>query len=93
MFVLLKGNIVMSSYTNLESLGCKTIRVPLNPCLKINIDEIDKNDDLLTNITDFQKLIGKLIYLTITKLGISYFMPTLNQFMHSPNEVSPVNCI
>lgn len=37
----------------------------------------------MTNITEFQKLIGKLIYLDYTRPDISYIVQVFSQFMHS----------
>ncbi|GJX39257.1 hypothetical protein Tco_0252560 [Tanacetum coccineum] len=51
--------------------------------LVISNESSDK-DPLLENITDYQKLIGKLIYLTNTRPNISYTVHCLSQFMHSP---------
>ncbi|GJW71778.1 ribonuclease H-like domain-containing protein [Tanacetum coccineum] len=42
------------------------------------------DDPLLDNITGYQKLLGKLIYLTHTKPDIAYFVHCLAQHMHSP---------
>ncbi|GJV76461.1 ribonuclease H-like domain-containing protein [Tanacetum coccineum] len=42
-------------------------------------------DDVpLTGITNYQKLVGKLIYLTMTRPNISYVVHCLSQVMHSP---------
>lgn len=38
----------------------------------------------LEDIGQFQKLVGKLIYLIITGYDISFAVSTLRQFMHSP---------
>ncbi|GJR20253.1 ribonuclease H-like domain-containing protein, partial [Tanacetum coccineum] len=46
--------------------------------------EETENDSLLENVTDYQKLMGKLIYLTHTRPDISYAVHCLSQFMHSP---------
>ncbi|GJV64965.1 ribonuclease H-like domain-containing protein [Tanacetum coccineum] len=55
----------------------------------LGIEVVDTNkasdkDHLIKNITDYQKLMGKLIYLTNTKPNISYVVHCLSQFMHSP---------
>lgn len=41
-------------------------------------------DDILHDITAYQRLVGKLLYATITKLVIRYTMQTPSQFMQSP---------
>lgn len=52
-------------------LGCKPIKTPLKANFVANRDS-DKKDEMLDNITEFQKLVGILFYLTITRPGISY---------------------
>ncbi|GJX31587.1 ribonuclease H-like domain-containing protein [Tanacetum coccineum] len=49
----------------------------------VDTDKASVKDPLLENITDYQKLMGKLIYLTNTRLDISYVVHCLSQFMHS----------
>ncbi|XP_071740890.1 uncharacterized mitochondrial protein AtMg00810-like [Rutidosis leptorrhynchoides] len=46
--------------------------------------EASDNDKFLPNITEYQKLIGKLIYLTHTRPDIFYSVQTLSQHMHAP---------
>nr|KAJ0206328.1 hypothetical protein LSAT_V11C500275040 [Lactuca sativa] len=53
-------------------LGCKPMNTPLETNFVINSSDFDKSDELLNNKTEFKKLIGKLIYLTITRHDISY---------------------
>lgn len=64
-------------------LACKPVKTPLEANCVIGQND---NDYLLQNITEFQKLIGKLIYLTITRPDIAYTVQTLSQFMHSPRK-------
>ncbi|GJZ24284.1 putative ribonuclease H-like domain-containing protein [Tanacetum coccineum] len=46
--------------------------------------ELSDTDPLLENVTKYQKLIGKLIYLTTTRPNIAYTVSCLSQFMHNP---------
>ncbi|GKD76087.1 ribonuclease H-like domain-containing protein [Tanacetum coccineum] len=50
-----------------------------------------KDDPLLDNITGYQKLFGKLIYLTHTRPDIAYSVHCLAQYMHSSLK-SHLNC-
>ncbi|GKA24269.1 ribonuclease H-like domain-containing protein [Tanacetum coccineum] len=64
-------------------LACKPTKIPLQSKLVI-INEATTADHLLDNISDYQKLIGKLIYLTNTTPDISYVVHCLSHIMHSP---------
>ncbi|GJX18366.1 ribonuclease H-like domain-containing protein [Tanacetum coccineum] len=64
-------------------LACKPAKNSLMSKIVISNEASDK-DPLLENITDYKKLMGKLIYLTNTRPDISYVVHCLNQFMHSP---------
>ncbi|GKE59890.1 ribonuclease H-like domain-containing protein, partial [Tanacetum coccineum] len=64
-------------------LACKPAKTPLMSKLVISNKACEK-DPLLENITDYQKLMWKLIYLTNTRPDISYDVHCLSQFMHSP---------
>ncbi|GJZ43745.1 ribonuclease H-like domain-containing protein [Tanacetum coccineum] len=64
-------------------LACKPVDTPLLSKLVIS-NEATESDPVLDNITDYQKLMGKLIYLTNTRPDISYVVHCLSQFMHSP---------
>ncbi|GKD72844.1 ribonuclease H-like domain-containing protein [Tanacetum coccineum] len=49
------------------------------------LNHIESEDDhLLDNIRSYQRLMGKLIYLTNTRPDISYVVHCLSQFMHAP---------
>nr|GEV97599.1 ribonuclease H-like domain-containing protein [Tanacetum cinerariifolium] len=49
----------------------------------VDTDKASDKDPLIENITDYQKLMEKLIYLTNTRPDISYVVYCLSQFMHS----------
>nr|GEV96653.1 ribonuclease H-like domain-containing protein [Tanacetum cinerariifolium] len=64
-------------------IACKLAKTLLMSKLII-FNEASEKDHVLDNITDYQKLMGKLIYLTNTRPNISYVMHCLSQFIHSP---------
>ncbi|GJY74958.1 ribonuclease H-like domain-containing protein, partial [Tanacetum coccineum] len=56
---------------------------PLPENLVLNHKE-NETDKYLVNVTNYQKLVGKLIYLTHTRPDISYSVHCLSQHMHAP---------
>lgn len=58
----------------------KPLRLPVDGQVKLTAD---LGDDL-PNPTEYQQLIGKLIYLVITRPDITYAVHLLSQFMHKP---------
>ncbi|XP_048443896.1 uncharacterized mitochondrial protein AtMg00810-like [Pyrus x bretschneideri] len=57
----------------------KPVHTPLEIKLKLSLE-----GQPLPNISYYQRLVGKLIYLTITKPDIAYSVSIASQFMHSP---------
>ncbi|GKB74645.1 ribonuclease H-like domain-containing protein, partial [Tanacetum coccineum] len=66
-------------------LTCKPAKTPLMSKLYISNEAID-NDPILDYIINYQKLMGKLIYLTNTRPDIAYVVHCLSEFMHSPSK-------
>ncbi|KAJ0764103.1 putative RNA-directed DNA polymerase [Helianthus annuus] len=64
-------------------LGCKPVNTPIEQSHVIT-SKTDKDNQFLENVNGFQKLIGKLIYLSLTRPDISYAVQFLSQFMHKP---------
>ncbi|GKE45587.1 hypothetical protein Tco_1472871 [Tanacetum coccineum] len=64
-------------------LACKPMSTPIETNHVMAHPPTEK-DPILTNITGFQKLAGKLIYLTHTRPDISYTVQCLSQRMHAP---------
>ncbi|GJT75153.1 ribonuclease H-like domain-containing protein [Tanacetum coccineum] len=71
-------------------LGCKPASTPMEPNSVLPYVPTD-SDPLLDNITGYQQLLGKLIYLTHTRPDIFYSVHSLAQHMHSPLK-SHLNC-
>ncbi|GJV86778.1 ribonuclease H-like domain-containing protein [Tanacetum coccineum] len=64
-------------------LASKPFYIPMQPNISLSSEPKD-DDPLLDNITEYEKLIGKLIYLTTTRPDNAYTICCLSQFMHSP---------
>ncbi|GJR41783.1 ribonuclease H-like domain-containing protein [Tanacetum coccineum] len=66
-------------------LDARHVDTPLPENTTLNHVETD-DDHLLKNVGNYQRLVGKLIYLTNTRPDISYFVHCLSQYRHSPPE-------
>ncbi|GJY90673.1 putative RNA-directed DNA polymerase [Tanacetum coccineum] len=66
-------------------LACKPVATPMQQNVSLSHIETEK-DKKLKNLTAYQKLIGKLIYLSVTRPDISYAVHYLSQHMHSPSQ-------
>ncbi|KAJ0575491.1 putative RNA-directed DNA polymerase [Helianthus annuus] len=64
-------------------LGCKPVNTPIELSHIVN-KQTDSDKTELVDVTNYQKLIGKLIYLSLTRPDISYAVQYLSQFMHKP---------
>lgn len=64
-------------------LHTKPLQLPLDSHLKLTADK----GDPLPNPTPYQRLLGKLIYLTITRPDICFTVQLLAQFMQKPTTV------
>jgi len=63
-------------------LGCKTTRAPIEQNHRIGNDEESPKAEK----TQYQRLVGKVIYLSHTKPDIAYAVSVVSQFMHDPRE-------
>lgn len=71
--------------------GCKLAVIPIEQNTKLTTADYDKgisqeDDFVLEDPSSYQRLVGKLIHLTMTRPDISYAVQTLSQFMHSPKQ-------
>jgi len=63
-------------------IDCKTIEVPIEQNHKIGRDEGSSH----VHKGQYQRLVGKHIYLAHTKSDIAYAVSVVTQFMHDPKE-------
>lgn len=64
-------------------LGCKPSSVPMDPTLHLTKD-LGKP---LAHPTSYRELIGRLLYLTITRPDITFAVHQLSQFLSAPTDV------
>jgi hypothetical protein len=61
-------------------LASKTTKVPMDPNVKFSKD----SGQLLDDPTSYRRLVGRLLYLTISRPDISFAIQVLSQFMDKP---------
>ena len=60
-------------------LGCKMVETPIDLNLKLQLAKVEEVKDR----EQYQKLVGKLIYLSHTQPDIAFAVSMVSQFMHS----------
>jgi hypothetical protein len=63
-------------------LASKPVQFPMEQNLKLSRDV----GDLLSDPTSYRRLVGRLLYLTITRPDLAYYVQTLSQFMDKPRQ-------
>ena len=66
--------------SNTGYLGYKTRKTPMDLNVKLSQDE----GDLLDDPSTYRRMIGKLLYLIITRLDLSFSVNRLSQFLAAP---------
>lgn len=73
---------ILDLLTKVEMLDCRPIDTPIVLNLKLG----EFLDQVPTNKGKYQRLVGKLIYLSHSRLDIAYAVSLLSQFMHNLSE-------
>jgi len=71
--------------------GYKPISIPLEQNVKLSANE----GDLVKDTTMYRRIVGSLIYMTITRPDLSYAVGVMSQFMQTPQKphLDVVRCI
>ncbi|XP_019266133.1 PREDICTED: uncharacterized protein LOC109243629 [Nicotiana attenuata] len=79
--------------SDLGLAGSKPAGTPLEVNQRLTSVELDEggtcnayHDELLPDPTSYQQLVGKLLYLTMTRPDIAYVVQNLSQFMQKPKK-------
>jgi hypothetical protein len=79
---LLQRQYALNKLSKYGMTSCKPISIPLEQNVKLNANE----RDLVEDTTMYKHIVGSLIYMTITRLGLSYVIEVVSQFMQTPRK-------
>ncbi len=79
---LLQRQYALNKLSEYGMTGCKPISIPLEQNVKLSADE----GDLVEDTTMYKRIVGSLIYMTITKPDLSYAVGVVSQFMQTPRK-------
>jgi hypothetical protein len=77
---LLQRQYALNKLSEYGMTGCKPISIPLEQNVKLSADE----GDLVEDTTMYRRIVGNLIYMTITRPYLSYAVGVGSQFMQTP---------
>ncbi|RVW95281.1 Retrovirus-related Pol polyprotein from transposon RE1 [Vitis vinifera] len=80
--VITQRKYVLDLLQETRMLGCKPVDTPMDPIGKIDKD----NDSHPTDRDRYQRLVGKLIYLTHTRPDIGFAVSMVSRYMNNPTE-------
>jgi Reverse transcriptase (RNA-dependent DNA polymerase) len=74
---------VLDMLKKTRKIGCNPSSTPIDSKKKLNSEE----GEPLDNDDQYHRLVGKLIYLTVTRPDISFAVSQVSQFMHAPKTI------
>jgi len=79
---LLQKQYALNKLSEYGMMGCKPILIPLEQNVKLSADE----GDLVEDVTMYRRIVGSLIYMTITRPYLSYVVGVVSQSMQTPRK-------
>ncbi len=79
---LLQRQYALNKLSEYGMTGCKPISIPLEQNVKLSANE----GNLVEDTTLYRRIVGGLIYMTITRPYLSYAVGVMNQFMQTPRK-------
>jgi len=76
--VISQRNYVLDILKETSMMDCKIADCPMDPNLKLMAEQ----GETFSDPERYGKLVGKLIYLTITRVYLSFVVGVVSQFMH-----------
>lgn len=73
---------VVDLLKEVEMVGCKPCLTPIEANHKLKEDDSER----LIDAGRYQRLVGRLIYLSLTRPDITYAVGVISQFMHAPTQ-------
>jgi hypothetical protein len=77
---LLQKQYALNKLSEYGMTGCKPISIPLEQNVKLSADV----GDLVEDTTMYRRIVGSLIYMTITRPDLNYALGVVSQFMQTP---------
>jgi len=89
--VITQRKYVLDLLEETELLNSKSVETPIDPNIKL----LPSQGEPLSDPEKYKRLVGKLIYLTITRPDISFAVSVVSQFLNSPcvNHLNAVTLI
>jgi len=79
---LLQRQYALNKFSEYGMTSCKPISIPLEQNVKLSANE----RDLVEDTTMYKHIVGSLIYMTITRLDLSYAIEVVSQFTQTPRK-------